>query len=63
LCKLRELEKFADNTGFLDAIGRIKRVVFITLFFKMLILLQDNKLRVAQFIKEQFDIDINPASL
>jgi hypothetical protein len=29
----------------------------------MLILLQDNKLRVAQFIKEQFDIDINPASL
>ncbi|KAF7639970.1 Alpha-1,4 glucan phosphorylase [Meloidogyne graminicola] len=48
LSKLRQLEKYSNNIGFLDAIARIKR---------------DNKLRVAQFIKEQFDIDINPASL
>uniref|UniRef100_A0A1I8BD89 Alpha-1,4 glucan phosphorylase n=1 Tax=Meloidogyne hapla TaxID=6305 RepID=A0A1I8BD89_MELHA len=48
LYKLRQLEKFSGNIGFLDAIARIKR---------------DNKLRVAQFIKEQFDIDINPASM
>ncbi|KAI3416066.1 hypothetical protein GPALN_005618 [Globodera pallida] len=48
LNKLRALEKFADNAGFLDAIGRIKR---------------DNKLRVAQYIKEQFDVDINAASM
>uniref|UniRef100_A0A915N4P9 Alpha-1,4 glucan phosphorylase n=1 Tax=Meloidogyne javanica TaxID=6303 RepID=A0A915N4P9_MELJA len=48
LYKLKQLEKFSTNIGFLDAIARIKR---------------DNKLRVAQFIKEQFDIDINPASM
>lgn len=48
LCKLRDLEKYADNPGLLDAIGRIKR---------------DNKQRVAQYIKEQFDVDINPASM
>jgi starch phosphorylase len=48
LGKLRELEKYADDLGFLDSIGRIKR---------------DNKLRLAQFIKENFDIDINPSSM
>lgn len=45
---LRALEKYADDVGFLDSIGRIKR---------------DNKLRVAQFVKEQFNVDINPASM
>jgi starch phosphorylase len=48
LYKLQQLKKFSNNLGFLDAMARIKR---------------DNKLRVAQFIKESFDIDINPASM
>jgi starch phosphorylase len=48
LDQLRQLEKFAGDPGFLDAIGRIKR---------------DNKLKFAQFVKEQFDVDINPASM
>ncbi|CAK5113573.1 unnamed protein product [Meloidogyne enterolobii] len=61
LYKLKQLEKFSTNIGFLDAIARIKRVYFLhKLNFYVL---KDNKLRVAQFIKEQFDIDINPASM
>src|SRR6185437_15493631 len=48
LDELRQLEKFANDVGFLDAIGRIKR---------------DNKLKFAQFVKESFDVDINPSSM
>jgi len=48
LDELRQLEKFANDAGFLDAIGRIKR---------------DNKLKFAQFVKEAFDVDINPSSM
>ncbi|KAI6189896.1 Alpha-1,4 glucan phosphorylase [Aphelenchoides bicaudatus] len=48
LYKLADLKKFADDKSFLDEIGRIKR---------------ENKLRVAQFIKDEFGIEINPASM
>ncbi|KAH7730883.1 glycogen phosphorylase [Aphelenchoides avenae] len=48
LSRLRELEKYVDDLGFLDSMARIKR---------------DNKLRVAQFVKENFDIDIDPSSM
>uniref|UniRef100_A0AC34GNF0 Alpha-1,4 glucan phosphorylase n=1 Tax=Panagrolaimus sp. ES5 TaxID=591445 RepID=A0AC34GNF0_9BILA len=45
---LQQLKKLDDNAGFLDTLGRIKN---------------DNKVRVAQFIKEEFDIDIDPSSI
>uniref|UniRef100_A0AC34QWW4 Alpha-1,4 glucan phosphorylase n=1 Tax=Panagrolaimus sp. JU765 TaxID=591449 RepID=A0AC34QWW4_9BILA len=48
LSKLTELKKYDDNLGFLDAIGRIKN---------------DNKVKVAQYIKDEYDIDIDPESL
>uniref|UniRef100_A0AC35GJH5 Alpha-1,4 glucan phosphorylase n=1 Tax=Panagrolaimus sp. PS1159 TaxID=55785 RepID=A0AC35GJH5_9BILA len=45
---LQQLKKLDDNAGFLDTLGRIKN---------------DNKVRVAQFIKEEFDIDIDSSSI
>jgi len=48
LSKLAELKQFADDKSFLDELGRIKR---------------ENKLRVAQFIKDELGIDVNPASM
>lgn len=48
LYKLAELKKFADDKSLLDELGRIKR---------------ENKLRVAQFVKDEFGIEINPASM
>uniref|UniRef100_A0A914XU86 Alpha-1,4 glucan phosphorylase n=1 Tax=Panagrolaimus superbus TaxID=310955 RepID=A0A914XU86_9BILA len=45
---LQQLKKLDENAGFLDTLGRIKN---------------DNKVRVAQFIKEEFDIDIDPSSI
>ncbi|KAI6187272.1 Alpha-1,4 glucan phosphorylase [Aphelenchoides besseyi] len=48
LSKLKELKKFDQDKAFLDEIGQIKR---------------ENKLRVAQFIKDNFDVEVNPASM
>ncbi|KAI6192841.1 Alpha-1,4 glucan phosphorylase [Aphelenchoides fujianensis] len=48
LSKLQELKKFDSDKTFLNELGRIKR---------------ENKLRVAQFIKENFEVDVNPASM
>ncbi|KAI6213569.1 hypothetical protein M3Y94_00165200 [Aphelenchoides besseyi] len=48
LSKLQELKKYDQDKSFLDEIGQIKR---------------ENKLRVAQFIKDNFDVDVNPASM
>uniref|UniRef100_A0A0N5AZD0 Alpha-1,4 glucan phosphorylase n=1 Tax=Syphacia muris TaxID=451379 RepID=A0A0N5AZD0_9BILA len=48
LDKLQQLKQFADNTVFLDSLARVK---------------QENKLRVAQYVSEEYNIDVNPASL
>jgi starch phosphorylase len=48
LYKLADLKKFADDKQFLNELGQIKR---------------ENKLRVASFIKDEFGIDVNPASM
>ncbi|KAI6186604.1 Alpha-1,4 glucan phosphorylase [Aphelenchoides besseyi] len=48
LSKLQELKKYDQDKSFLDEIGQIKR---------------ENKLRVAQFIKDNFDVEVNPASM
>jgi len=48
LDQLKELKKFDQDESFLNSIARIK---------------EDNKVRVAQFIKEEFGIDVDPSSL
>lgn len=45
---LRDLELHANDVGLLNSLARIK---------------QDNKLRVAQWIKEEYKIDVNPGSM
>jgi starch phosphorylase len=45
---LQQLKKFDNDAGFLDTLGRIKN---------------DNKVRVAQFVKDEFQIDIDPSSM
>jgi starch phosphorylase len=45
---LQQLKKLDNNAGFLDTLGQIKT---------------DNKVRVAQFIKEEFNVDIDPSSM
>uniref|UniRef100_A0AC34F3Y4 Alpha-1,4 glucan phosphorylase n=1 Tax=Panagrolaimus sp. ES5 TaxID=591445 RepID=A0AC34F3Y4_9BILA len=45
---LQQLKKLDDNAGFLDTLGRIKN---------------DNKVRVAQFIKDEFNVDVDPSSM
>ncbi|KAE9552098.1 hypothetical protein FO519_004678 [Halicephalobus sp. NKZ332] len=48
LDQLKELKAFDDDENFLNLVARIK---------------EDNKVRVAQFIKEDFGIDVDPSSL
>ncbi|KAM3717609.1 Glycogen phosphorylase, muscle form [Dirofilaria immitis] len=48
LDKLQELKKFADDLGFLDAIRRVK---------------QENKMRLAQFLDDEYNVKINPSSI
>jgi len=48
LDQLKKLKEFDEDDGFLSAIARIK---------------DDNKARVAQFIKEEFGVDVDSASL
>lgn len=48
LDKLQELKQFANDAGFLDSLRRVK---------------QENKLRVAQYIGEEYGVDINPSSI
>uniref|UniRef100_A0A914XVM5 Alpha-1,4 glucan phosphorylase n=1 Tax=Panagrolaimus superbus TaxID=310955 RepID=A0A914XVM5_9BILA len=45
---LQQLKKLDNNAGFLDTLGRIKN---------------DNKVRVAQYIKEEFQVDVDPSSM
>ncbi|VDM65286.1 unnamed protein product [Strongylus vulgaris] len=48
LDELQKLKEYADNPGFLDALRRVK---------------QENKMRVAQYITEDYNVEINPASI
>ncbi|KAK6107626.1 Glycogen phosphorylase brain form [Brugia pahangi] len=48
LDKLQELKKFANDLGFLDAIRRVK---------------QENKMRVAQYLEDEYNVKINPSSI
>ncbi|OZC12230.1 glycogen phosphorylase [Onchocerca flexuosa] len=48
LDKLQELKKFANDLGFLDAIRRVK---------------QENKMRLAQFLDQEYNVKINPSSV
>ncbi|CAD5225177.1 unnamed protein product [Bursaphelenchus okinawaensis] len=48
LSQLKKLNQFVDDKSFLDEIGRIKR---------------DNKLRVAEYLKDNFGVEINPSSM
>ncbi|VDM93773.1 unnamed protein product [Onchocerca ochengi] len=48
LDKLQELKKFAGDLGFLDAIRRVK---------------QENKMRLAQFLDQEYNVKINPSSV
>ncbi|KAL6741573.1 hypothetical protein Aduo_014812 [Ancylostoma duodenale] len=48
LDELQKLKEFANNPGFLDQLRRVK---------------QENKMRVAQYINEDYNVDINPASI
>jgi starch phosphorylase len=45
---LKELKKYDNNPGFLEAIARVK---------------SDNKVRLAQYVKDDYGIDINPSSM
>ncbi|VDD93217.1 unnamed protein product [Enterobius vermicularis] len=45
---LQSLKQYANNDVFLDSLARVK---------------QENKLRVAQYVSEEYNIEINPASL
>ncbi|WKY09178.1 hypothetical protein Q1695_001943 [Nippostrongylus brasiliensis] len=48
LDELKKLKEFASNPGFLDQLRRVK---------------QENKMRVAQYINEDYNVDVNPASI
>ncbi|VDK82945.1 unnamed protein product [Litomosoides sigmodontis] len=48
LDKLQELKKFANDSGFLDSIRRVK---------------QENKMRVAQYLEDKYSVKINPSSI
>lgn len=45
---MKELKKFASDLGFLDAIRRVK---------------QENKMRVAQYLEDEYNVKINPSSI
>ncbi|VDM64079.1 unnamed protein product [Angiostrongylus costaricensis] len=45
---LQKLKEFVDNPGFLDQIRRVK---------------QENKMRVAQYLNEDYNIEVNPGSI
>ncbi|VDN01838.1 unnamed protein product [Thelazia callipaeda] len=48
LDKLQGLKKYADDVGFLDSIRRVK---------------QENKMRLAQFLNDEYNVEINPSSI
>lgn len=48
LDELQKLKEFVNNPGFLDQIRRVK---------------QENKMRVAQYINDDYNVDVNPASI
>ncbi|CAG9536207.1 unnamed protein product [Cercopithifilaria johnstoni] len=48
LDKLQELKKFAGDLGFLDSIRRVK---------------QENKMRLAQYLEDKYNVKINPSSI
>ncbi|KAK6756590.1 hypothetical protein RB195_014796 [Necator americanus] len=48
LDELQKLKEFANNPSFLDQLRRVK---------------QENKMRVAQYINEDYNVDVNPASI
>uniref|UniRef100_A0A915AFH5 Alpha-1,4 glucan phosphorylase n=3 Tax=Parascaris univalens TaxID=6257 RepID=A0A915AFH5_PARUN len=48
LDKLQELKKFANDPIFLDSLHRVK---------------QENKLRVAQYLCDEYNIEVNPSSI
>ncbi|VDM46816.1 unnamed protein product, partial [Toxocara canis] len=48
LDKLQELKKLANDPVFLDSLRRVK---------------QENKLRVAQYLGDEYNIDVNPSSI
>uniref|UniRef100_A0A914W1H5 Alpha-1,4 glucan phosphorylase n=1 Tax=Plectus sambesii TaxID=2011161 RepID=A0A914W1H5_9BILA len=48
LNQLSKLKPLASNVGFLDSLRRVK---------------QENKLKVAQYLSEEYHVDINPSSL
>ncbi|CAJ0957053.1 unnamed protein product, partial [Mesorhabditis belari] len=48
LDELQKLKEFADSAPFLESIRRVK---------------QENKLRVAQYLEEEYNVTINPSSL
>ncbi|XGW04328.1 hypothetical protein V3C99_015469 [Haemonchus contortus] len=48
LDELQKLKEFVNNPGFLDQIRRVK---------------QENKMRVAQYLEEDYNVEVNPASI
>ncbi|KAK6011956.1 phosphorylase, glycogen/starch/alpha-glucan family, partial [Ostertagia ostertagi] len=48
LDELQKLKEFVNNPGFLDQIRRVK---------------QENKMRVAQYLEEEYNVEVNPASI
>ncbi|KAK5976295.1 Alpha-1 4 glucan phosphorylase [Trichostrongylus colubriformis] len=48
LDELQKLKEYVNNPGFLDQIRRVK---------------QENKMRVAQYLEEEYNLEINPASI
>ncbi|KAL3984585.1 Carbohydrate phosphorylase family protein [Acanthocheilonema viteae] len=48
LDKLQELKEFAGDLGFLDSIRRVK---------------QENKMRLAQYLEDEYNVKINPSSI
>uniref|UniRef100_A0A0R3RSQ7 Alpha-1,4 glucan phosphorylase n=1 Tax=Elaeophora elaphi TaxID=1147741 RepID=A0A0R3RSQ7_9BILA len=48
LDKLQELKNFAGDLGFLESIRRVK---------------QENKMRVAQYLEDEYSVKINPSSI
>lgn len=48
LDELQKLKEFVDNPGFLDQIRRVK---------------QENKMRVAQYLSEDYNVEVNPGSI
>lgn len=46
--KLQELKKLDKDIAFLDSLARVK---------------QENKMRVAKFIADEYQVQVNPASI